>query len=664
MVLKMKSSEWWKSATIIIGLLIFAIVGYYIIRPSTCENAGNCGNNAESFTNSGGGGRDYSLDIKKQWTNIIKTAKGENFLVEMPNPGNTKYVINQTSSTTTKRRNGMGAESNSGDVPSSIDFPISPIRNAYFQIDLAIKNDSKETQNNWNNIVQVVQYRDENKSNMYIPNLKIYSIEQGTNNYDNQNIKWYYLQIIFKMPDDIETIESPFYLTIIMPSDATFQRFSILRINPIQNIYQSFPAYNNLILFVDSRIPESYNGNGTLWRNLINSNKSLQWSSKPFWSNEAFHFGTSNIRINGIPSTFITDGKSPEDVEFTLVWNYQQNEASPPSKYGRYVPFITFYGNENIALQVEIPKNPFFPIRVICGDATYISDIKYDSTQMNTYIVTYRNRELTIWIEGREYFNQEVRVPYMNSQQFEINKNYKLNGTMQYFIAYDISLPNTSIPFIMNSVRNYPSLYHELQSGKSVLNIFAANQNVPQSEEHMTSRAPSAIKCPKVLFDKNTAEYQIYIDQQNPYDQNAGKVGTYFSSPNKQEVLQKYLKNFVGCPVPDTLVSRPTTVNCPFRQNRGTNPCYQRECFNMNWNADELNPGELMTPACGQNIDNYCSSNYKKEPICNCWDPRYQQTPQCRKMRGLITGKVPKIPKVRSLYPVDENPEYPFWMKK
>ena len=63
MLLNMKTNELWKATGIILILLFVVIVGYYITKPSYCEDGDNC--SAEYFTS----GRDYTIEIKKICSN-------------------------------------------------------------------------------------------------------------------------------------------------------------------------------------------------------------------------------------------------------------------------------------------------------------------------------------------------------------------------------------------------------------------------------------------------------------------------------------------------------------------------------------------------------------------------------------------------------------------
>jgi hypothetical protein len=668
MLLNMKPNELWKTAGIIFVLLFVAIVGYYIVKPSACEDEDNC--SMEYFTS----GKDYTVEIKKIWNTLLKT--GTNYMVKTENPANVQYIIHQipdSSNLNSNSNSTTNSNTSSSISSSSLSIPINPIRNSYFQINLMIQNDLSPSNEIWHQIVQIVQYHGPNKSRSYIPNKQIYSNEvewTPKNEKVINNNPWYSLQILFKMADTAETLQSPYYMTIELPQNATYQSIIVESVKPIKNIIQSFPEWENIKMFFDSRIPESYNGNGTLWRNLINQQQSFQWSNKPFWSNGSFHLGSSQLKLVGQSSNLLTKGVNPEDVEFTMIWNYQQNaENDSSSRTLQYIPFITFYGNQKISLEVHIPNMAFHPIQIICADKLYTGNISYDPTLMNTYILSYKNKKIKIWIHGRKVFDQMVKIPYMNSRKFEINAKKSLNGILQTYIQYDKSIQPGDIPNIINSLDNYPSLYHELETGKTILNIFKPlqNENKGSSSMGIGGRRDNntALKCPQINFNKDTAEYEIYMDQSNPYNKEHGQIGVYFSSPNKQEVLQKYIKNFVGCPVPDILHDRPITKNCPFRQNPGKNPCYQRACFNTNWNFNEIDP-EYSSRECGVKVDEYCKKNYTNEPICSCWDPIIK-TPQCMKMRGLVLGKMGKVEKqmkMRSLYPTQQNPQYPDYMRK
>jgi hypothetical protein len=628
---------------IVITLAIILYIGYNLLQPSECTT---CTQPVEGFISTSSKNRDLSLILKKNWNTYI--SKGQNYLAEIQNPAKNKYVIYQTN---------IPLETNAGEEISPDDreqtylsIPMKLEKNQYYQFTCIIQNDISDTQIDWETILQISQHSSINPNNIFIPNKQIFSqvlhwsppkssLDQLLPSY------WNSIQILFKT----SATNDPYNFTFILPQNATKQYIIYRDLKVIHKTLHLFPMYEAIESYVDSRIPESYNGNGSIWRDLSDNDHSLRWNLRPFWSNGLFHLGVHKLLLSGPASDFFSRGQKPDDVEFSIILTAQMNANQ--SGELEYIPIVTFYGNQNIAFELQIPNQSHQPLRIICADQMYQTENIYDPTLFTTYIMTYSNQKVSLWIQNLPYFQDlSVGKIYMDSKNFKLNSQRTFNGTLTSFMFYNIEIHSDDVGNIINALDNYPDFYQQLQKGKTLLNIFIPGPtNQEAKEKKSKERFQNFVNiCPQIRINSQTREYEIYSKQKNPFRSDLGQLGVLFSSQNKQEIFSYFITNFPNCPLPNLLTDKPNNTNCPFRGER--NPCISGACNNVIWNSGGF-MDQNYPESCRYKINQYCEANIMNDdrdidPMCQCWRQTNQYTPQCNEIKRTIRcGKsIPIIP--------------------
>jgi hypothetical protein len=642
---------------IVIGIILFLYIGYNLLKPSDCTT---CTNTTEGFVSASAKNRDMSLILKKNWSTYI--FGGQNYLAEIENPAKNKYVIYQTN---------IPLVSNAGEEvsveereKSYLSIPVKLEKNQYYQLECIIENDLSA--NDWNNIIQISQHSTTNSNDIYMPNKQLFSqmVQWQPKNHSNKLLpsQWNSIQILFKTSNNDST--NPFYITFILPQEGTKQYIIYRDLKIVHKTLNLFPIYDSIQCYTDSRIPESYNGNGSIWRDLSNNKHSLRWNLRPYWSNGIFHIGVHKLSLSGPASDFFSRGLQPDKVEFSIILRAQMNSASVNNeKELEYIPLVTFYGNQNIAFELQIPNKSHYPLQIACADKVYRTDNIYDPTLNTTYMITYSDQKISMWVESLPYFEElDVGKIYLDSKNFQLNSQKLFNGTLTSFMLYDIELQPDDVGNITTALNNYPDFYQQLQKGKTILNIFnptptPLHETFYQNPRKNSSRFVDV--CPQIRINKQTREFEIYTSQINPFRKDYGPLGVIFSSSDKQAVFTYFTTNFPHCTLPNSLVDQTNLGDCPFRDEG--NPCDSGECKNVIWN----NSGFMdyrFPEKCRLKINDYCTgvANNNSEPMCECWKGTNRHTPQCKEVKRMMRNgpKKPIIPHQM------KNAQYPEYLRK
>jgi hypothetical protein len=650
---------------IVIAIILILYIGYNLLKPSECTT---CTNTTEGFVSASAKHRDMSLILKKNWNTYIFS--GQNYLAEIENPAKNKYVIYQTN---------IPLVSSAGEeVPMDLrdntylSIPVKLEKNMYYQLECIIENDLSTSEISWDSMIQISQHSTNNSSDIFVPNKQIFSQVLHWQPKDPEKLLpsyWNSIQILFKTSNSDPS--NPFYITFILPQTATRQYIIYRDLKIIHKTLHLFPIYDSIQCYTDSRIPESYNGNGSIWRDLSNHKNSLRWNLRPFWSNNLFHLGVHKLLLSGPSSDFFSRGLKPDDVEFSIILRAQMNQdvnQEMNDQSLKYIPLVTLFGNQNIAFELLIPNKSHHPLKIICADMEYLTENIYDPTLNTTYMVTYSDKKISMWVENLPYI-QELDVPkiYLDSNNFQINRAKTFNGTMTAFMLYDIELQADDVGNITSALNNYPDFYQQLQKGKTILNIFTPLPSIP------TIPGPKQVPnienfrminvCPEIRINKQTREYEVYSSQINPYRKDYGRLGILYSSPNKEDIFAYFTQNFAHCPIPNKLLDQRNLGDCPFRE--GMNPCKSGACKNVIWNntgfMDYTFPAE-----CRREINDYCQNmantydGLNPEPMCECWRSTNKATPECREMKNRMRHGPPK----KIIPGIMKNAQYPEYLRK
>jgi hypothetical protein len=449
-------------------IIVVGYISYFIIYPG-CKSCG-----LEGFDNP----ENNYENIKNFWDNFEKV--GDNRLVSIPNPTSQKYIIHQ------KQPHQDSENSANSPTPMPTYFSLSSTfdSNQYYQLDCMIRNESSNL--DFYSIIQIVQYSENDV--LYIPNKQIYvhtfnwkPNPKDMKNKDGQQIHeyivpdetWHNIQIIFKIPS--QSAPLPYSVLFMLPSESPEQWIILNDIKTVDTLLQSFPYSSNIVLYTDSRVESSYNGNGTIWNDLSGNNNSLRWSNRPYLVNDSFDIGSNKIYIIGQPSNFFTKGIDADKAEFTILLYGKMTAID--NKPGKYVSLITFEGNQKIGFELQLPAHKFAPLRYIVGDRLHQSDELIDPTQLNTYIITYKNKKISIWVNYEEVVRgEEVKIPYFKSANFVINKNKNLYMSLNSVMIYNKKIDGEDVGNIIHSIENYGNMSKQINMGRMIIISEGINQ--------------------------------------------------------------------------------------------------------------------------------------------------------------------------------------------
>ena len=180
----------------------------------------------------------------------------------------------------------------------------SNVDETYYKFSTNIKPNSKYKLSSW--VSNVDDWNGKDK----LFNIKMYDKDSKINALSSNGtikkkvnvggIDWNFIEYNFKIPDNFRNIIDIFLG--YKPKNTKGKRYiSGLKLREIVTDIVDFPNIDNLILYLDASMPESYTNESAYkkyWINMINNKNKFVWEKEPKWSNKGY-FTMINRKITG-----------------------------------------------------------------------------------------------------------------------------------------------------------------------------------------------------------------------------------------------------------------------------------------------------------------------------------------------------------------------------
>lgn len=492
-----------------------------------------------------------------------------------------------------------------------------------------------------------------------------------------QNMMWYYNSFGFKTPSFVSgkvRIQIG-YMDVVTTGYRYITAISIKETIAQNN---NFPIPTGLDTFLDASNIQSYPRYGNVWKDMSGNGNDFSWKNKPTWTQSGF-FKTLNNTLEG-PSGFklLQQGKQNANQQFSIFFDYK----SFTKNVDNVLPILTIYGNQNIALQINLPVS-YGQMNIQSGSQNTLIPYDIMTNQQNIYGVTYDGSVMSVYINSEKVMDYNAEHMYFNNRPVLINPTGENDGINRYFLFYNIALNEDNVNYLSTYLnRNIvlpPTNNIETNDGGMIGYIFGTPSNVlpmkkkttPYSSECCSEQyrdkgckiiydpvsgndvcgyvkhgklnkcddgccypedcSKKTAGCPDVKMKNN--DYIVKIEKGSDLAQKVGWSGERNYGNSREKARYIFENNFPWCPLPDILDRRkynPDISECPFIIH-DNNPCKYYECRNINWNETKLGANEK----CKKRIDSYCNLNYNYDPACYCWNPKnYSKNRNCQIFRG------------------------------
>ena len=262
--------------------------------------------------------------------------------------------------------------------------------------------------------------------------------------------------------------------------------------------------------------------------------------------------------------------------------------------------------------------------------------------------------------------NDPLIKPY---ESIDLNNKVKVDNFKNYYDNQDYKIKNNCFDKCFNLCNKY--LNNKNPDVESYRNCIANCKNVLPScsnycEEEDTDDSiycglknnDDSIVCPKVYKKNNN--YYVYIAPNSYYSYLYEGEKSYGSDIEKARYI--YSINFPKCLLPEELQVNNTTKdsNCPYIINE-LNPCNISDCAGVNWNVSNYKDLNI-NKNCKKAISNYCHINYKYDPNCVCWDPKYKNDKNCIEFKKFFED--PNDYCKPSSFNIKDHPDFNKYIKK
>ena len=173
------------------------------------------------------------------------------------------------------------------------------------------------------------------------------------------------------------------------------------------------------------------------------------------------------------------------------------------------------------------------------------------------------------------------------------------------------------------------------------------------------NKESDSIVCPKVYKKNNN--YYVYIPPNSYYSYLYEGEKSYGSDIEKARYI--YSINFPKCLLPQELQinnENNKDSSCPYIINE-LNPCNISDCSGVNWNVSNYKDLNISNN-CKKAISNYCHINYKYDPNCVCWDPKYKDDKKCIEFKKFFEN--PNDYCKPSSFDIQDHPDFNQYIKK
>lgn len=511
---------------------------------------------------------------------------GYNSIIKMINPGNSDFVLKQTS--------------------IKDNYKITPV---YYQLSLSLKPNTSYRLLYWHTFSKSW----DGDLNYDINIQDIVNInKKKIKNKNIDEINWNLYEYTFKTKINNDIIID---LGININNDIGSSYLTNLIIHEYLEFEPNFEYIDNLFLYFNTFNSHSFNNLKTI-KDLSNNNNDFIISNINNTDNN-INTNISKLNLNNLKLTG-PNGKEINSDEFTIILNIKLIK----NKFNEHSIF-TIFGNNNISFDFILP-NEYGNIKLILGNQEYISSKNILSNDNNIYSITYKNNicELYVNFNKIDEFKIKDKLFFKNSNII-INNNNSINGNLYNLLIYNSYIDYNNIKKIYNYIRNY----NNINTNDKSLEEFSFEELYPHN--YNSNNTYNYKKEGLTIYLKNN-EYYVNIKKDSKLANELKYFGTKSYGKNPDIVRKIFQLNFPQLKLPPFLSNE--DIECPFIIS-ANNPCSKSECNNINWdsNENELN----INNNCKKHIHNYCEINNELDPQCKCWKKENRFLKSCINYRNI-----------------------------
>lgn len=503
----------------------------------------------------------------------------------------------------------------------------SNVDETYYKFSTNIKPNSKYKLSSW--VSNVDDWNGKDKLfniKMYDKDSKINALSSNGNVKKKVNvggIDWNFIEYNFKIPDNFRNIIDIFLG--YKPKNTKGKRYiSGLKLREIVTDIVDFPNIDNLILYLDASMPESYTNESAYkkyWINMINNKNKFVWEKEPKWNNKGY-FSMINRKITGpTPSQIKLNNH-----EFSIILitsSLGEIDTTNPVA-------LKIFGNQNVAFSISIP-NSNGNIIIDAADKKYMIKQPILTANKNIFTITYKSNTIKLYLdEALVETIKDVPKIYFNNNNIEINPYYKWNANLYSVLFYNKELNKNDIRFLTSHFKR-TIIDNETSEYTPNTEEFENKGEDFTFNSFLTTFNSQNIKCPIVETEDNKYFFDITNTE---YGKSAGIHGKKFYD-NKTQCMREYTSLFKDCETPDIFkLKTKDAKNCIFTGVHTTNPeehpcqaCPELDNYDYKNNVN-------LSPMCKSSIMSYCNNQLLKDDIdknCICFTDEYSKTPDCQK---------------------------------
>ena len=522
--------------------------------------------------------------------------------------------------------------------------------------------------------------------------------------------KWVLVNQIFTIPDETDGYLYVSFQTV-KSADETIYRYLahiyLRRYLPLMPTYE-FTKSLKLLLNMDA---SSLQVNQSYWKNLAGNNGNFKIQG----NSQILRDGLYTRNITMITKNALSLEVSPmfNDNSFTIIFvlGSLPNDLIKHNEYEYESMLIP--GNQQTAFSVKIP-NSYGKINYVIADEEYITDKDIEPNVGNMLTFVYGNKTIKIYLNQILLEERKTKQVYFNVKDIILNTTGNWAANLKAVLLYNNMLLQENIVQIVNwfqsNVNNVNSV-SDLTSSTSLYSYSKGDPNNtatasimkhtmsnclgsgsgsnddcgcsgispdwaytsssdPQYNEKLNNLRKcylNKLKCPTAKYI--SGQYQITIPEKSLYSMKYNSYGVKNYGSNKNKARELYTENFPMCLVPDVLSNSNDTVDtthCPFVVEKD-NPCKTKLCEGVKWGQTKLMD---LSQDCKNSINQYCKTNWDKDPACLCWNPKYGNEEGCLAFMKSI--KDPKDIQIKEIekpcclndYPITDHPDIKKYIKK
>jgi hypothetical protein len=391
----------------------------------------------------------------------------------------------------------------------------------------------------------------------------------------------------------------------------------------------------------------------------------------------------------------------------------QQKSANPDVhlKKKKNNTSIRFHGNNDVALEIAIPKGDHGLLQVAVGGILYHSKLPVMASNDYFYSIVYKDGDLKAFVNKAKVIDTKVRYKiYFDEKPVSVNPSGKWNANLKIISILNRALHPSELSLFRAKGIIVKALAEQYQKknlvpglkhpkgckcvgfckvkGMPGFNPYDKHPKIPDGEKADCKAAcvchdrepydpydPDRIPDENEYRNINLTPYGPGSDWISPEDTcprvTRDDYGNYIWNGvsygrNRKKAREIYHINNPFCRVVPYLLDnrydgrRSLDKRCPFMIKSPVNPCFYEECDEVDWKNDQP---ENIKKRCKKRIATYCEENAHLDDMCTCWQSEFKDKKICRDFRRKIDdpydhGCNP------GAFQISEHPDYDKYIRK